>query len=132
MRGLYYDGQERKKKGRTCTIGKKSHKESRLADLRERGMSYPDITYTLNKTCQKDGLPLIWMNAVRGAIERMKSKMCTLDKKSQGSQDPTSNWSRARNNWSTQLCVRFNLDPDITEHSRMITAVYLTVSTQTS
>ena len=113
MQGLSYDGQEKEKTGRMCTIGKNSHEESRLADLRERGMSYPDIMYTLNETREKDGLPLIGVNAVRGAINRMKSKTRTLDKKSQGSQDPMSDWSRARNNWSTQLCVRFDLDPDL-------------------
>ena len=57
--------------------------------------------------------------AIYSAVRRMKPKLNKISIRKQGSADPSSSWSRARYEWSTQLLVRFGKLNPKTSHNHL-------------
>lgn len=115
LRGRHYDGKTHYGGGRIIEIIKGSGDERMIADYKESGMSMKDITLSINESRIERNEPTVGVNAVIGAFSRMIKNIVRIDKKSQGSIDPNSDWSRARYNLTTQMLLRFGKDPDLTD-----------------
>ena len=96
MNGQYYDGKHRHNGGKPAEIQRGSEEETMIADCKESGMSHLDTTVFLNEHRVEKNMPLIGVNAVKGAIKCMKKRLTPITKKSQGSNDPESDWCQAR------------------------------------
>ena len=59
-------------------------------------MSFPDIQTAVNIIRLEQGLVLYCHPAIKGAIERMKSRIVRIEKKPQGNYDENSDLVRAR------------------------------------
>jgi len=106
MNGLTYDGKIKYGGGRPVEIKPGSEEETMLADGKESGMSFDDVTVFINEYREDHALPLLGVNAVVAAFNRMTKITKPVLKKSQGSDDPQSSWARARNNLVTQMVLR--------------------------
>ena len=78
-----------------------------IADGLESGLSIRKTWYNVNYHRQESNKELLSESTVVSAIRRMKPKIVRIEKRKQGSSDPTSHWSIARKLWTTQLLIRF-------------------------
>jgi len=96
--------------GNPAKIKKGSKYMTMLADAKEMGMSNPDALAFINETREDAGLELLGLNAVVGALHRMRKREGGVCKQSQGSTDPASNWAIARDNFTTQILIRTDIE----------------------
>ena len=104
--GKKYDGSVRHNGGRPVEIVVGSLEEHILADGKEDGMSNADALDAINDYREEKGKSLFGKNAVEGALKRMCTKIVAVNKQNHGSDDPESDWSRARCNFVKQLLIR--------------------------
>ena len=78
-----------------------------VADGIESGLSMKRTWNNVNLHRQEGNLEMLSESSVISAYRRLKPKISKIRKRKQGSNDPTSSWSRARLEWTTQLLVRF-------------------------
>ena len=60
----------------------------------------------INDFQEERGKSLLGSNAVTGALKRMNAKMVAANKQNHGSNNPESDWARARFNFVKQLLIR--------------------------
>lgn len=113
--GPTYDGKIKHNGGRPFEIKPGSDEETMVADCMEQGFSFEDTACFINEDREERGelFNFVGVNAVRGAFNRMQKKVNSIFKRSQGSDDPASDWCRARYNWTEQLRVRLGFKPDL-------------------
>ena len=100
-----------------------------VADCIESGLSWKKTWKTVNlhraESCQE----LLSMSSIVSVLRRLRPKIRKIQKRKQGSTDPSSPWASARKLWCTQLLTRFGelkdelprplqrkFDPDETGH----------------
>ncbi|EJK60897.1 hypothetical protein THAOC_18686 [Thalassiosira oceanica] len=125
LNGEYYTGKVRPGAGRPCDIERGSMEEQILADGKEDGLSNEDVLGNINDWRTDHDLPLLGKNAVKGALARMAEKgycdKSSVKKRPDGSDDPNSKWSRARDNFTKQTLIRIgkiSLDDLIKEYGK--------------
>ena len=114
MSGQYYDGKHGHNGQKPAETKRGSKEETMIADCKESGMSHADTMVFLNKHRVDKNMPLLGVNAVKGAIKRMKKRLAPITKKIQGSNDPENDWFQARSRFTAQMLVRMGFDPDLT------------------
>lgn len=93
------------KRGRNPIIEEGSQSEKLIADCKEDAMSDVDTLTTLNEFRYELNLELLGINALRGAIKRMKPRTQTIKKANHGFTDPEADWCKARFNFVLQMLV---------------------------
>ena len=78
-----------------------------MADSLEGGLSIHNTWININMHRLDNGYELISKSCVLYALQKMKPRVVRIKKRKQGSSDPNSAWSLARNAWCTQLLARF-------------------------
>jgi hypothetical protein len=81
-----------------------------VADYREAGLSFSQMTVMINIYCRKNGLLTVRRSAVVSCEKRMKRRVAPVTKRPQGSLDKKSNWTQAHYGWVMQLLLRFDID----------------------
>lgn len=121
-KGLTYTGEGAPRKGRPPILSTDSEVAQIVADVLEHGGTFKMATQILNfhlmEKSQEPGaerFDSVTYSCVRGLALRMKPTFVPVGKRKQGSNDPESDWARARYNFVTQLLIRYGLleDKDI-------------------
>ena len=90
-----------------CVIDIASPEAQIIADCIESGLSVRRTWHNVNYHRKENEKEMVSEYAIYSAVRRMKPKLNKISIRKQGSADPSSSWSRARYEWSTQLLVRF-------------------------
>ena len=110
IEGVQHVGKIKHRGGTAALITKGSKYITMLADAKEMGMSNKDALTFINETREDAGLQLFGLNAIVGALLRMQKREERVCKQSQGSNDPASNWAIARDNFTTQILIRIDIE----------------------
>ena len=103
--------------GRQNTIKAGSEEEQILADKKQEGCSFTEVTDYINEWRNKyiaDYNPEdnVRRSAVINWYRKMSKVVTPINKRCQGNSDPSSNWAKARYRWITQLLIRLGMPPD--------------------
>ena len=78
-----------------------------IADCLENGFSIHQTKEHVNRYRQVNNLPSVTYSPIKNCLMRMKPMVNRIGRRAQGSDDINSAWCRARNNWDTQILIRF-------------------------
>jgi hypothetical protein len=81
-----------------------------IVDSMSSGLGIAQTHQILNVHRQAIGLPTICQSTVYNVVRyQLRPKVDKVGKRKQGSTDPTSEWSKARHRWTSQLLIRLGL-----------------------
>jgi hypothetical protein len=102
---------EGKTLGRNAILATVTPEAQVFADALESGSSFPEAVSIVNAYRKKHQLPSLTKGPLRNLLQRLGPQIKKVERRSQGSDDPTSAWARARWYWNTQLLIRFDRLP---------------------
>jgi hypothetical protein len=93
-----------------ATIVDGSKIQQLIANFREAGLSFSQMTLMINMYCNKNNLRTVTLSAIISCKKRMKRMVVPVTKCPQGSLEKMSNWAQACFGWVTQLQIRFGIN----------------------
>ena len=92
-----------------------SKEQQMVADYRERGLSYSETAMLVSRWCIANERMTVTRSAICTCKEHMAHKISNIEKRTQGKDNPQSNWAQCLYRRVTQLLVRLGLEPDLSD-----------------